>query len=271
VADEENQFLATGPREASSNPPSYPDFAAFATAWTDPPFEYGVNVEGQKCGVYASTLHGGDRQPQADLVDAGVCGLGHSTGVVGVGSRPQDEEGRPRGHGIGVRGRCHGFPHGEGVRGEGEDRGVVGVAFSRRRPVSIGVLGSVKGEPDATLPKELEARGGDAGVVGLGVAGTGVMGWSTGGGTGVMGWSTGAGSAVVGRSTGDGQAGVFSSKRAAQLYLEPGMTRPPREGSAGDLLVTTGAVPTRLPEAKLWFCTRSNDGTTVPAVWKQIA
>ena len=96
MADEDNQFLAVGPREPSSDPPSYPDFAAFATAWTDPPFEFGVNVEGQRCGVYASTLHGGDRQPMPGASGAGVYASGQSTGVFGIAR----EE-----HGIGVRGR----------------------------------------------------------------------------------------------------------------------------------------------------------------------
>jgi len=154
-----------------------------------------------------------------------------------------------------------GHLHGEGVRGEGEHRGVVGVARLRPgEPFHVGVFGAAT-EGDPELPNKLEATGGDAGVVGF----------SASGGTGVLGWSTRAGAAVEGRCDGVGNGGSFASARAAQVHLEPSLTRTPTDGDAGDLLVIDDpSTPARRRQAQLWFCKRSS-APGVSADWVRIA
>jgi hypothetical protein len=76
----EDQFTAIGPIQSGSGAP----FSAFSTRFTDPPFAYGVNVQGKNCGVYANVSNGGNRDIPTDIaIGIGVCGVGDLTGVAG--------------------------------------------------------------------------------------------------------------------------------------------------------------------------------------------
>jgi hypothetical protein len=124
MAELEHRFVATGPTERSTG--SEPDFTAFGTGWIDPQNDYGANVQGRVCGLYADTLHGAvdenNHRQIPDHTQAGVAvfALGDTTGV----------HGETRGDGIGVHGRStHGLDRvegtgrGVGVQGEGAGRG----------------------------------------------------------------------------------------------------------------------------------------------------
>jgi hypothetical protein len=258
MAFEKHQFVATGPREQADQGAPEPAFTAFASGWTDPAFDYGVNVEAGHCGVFGSSLRGGPRVIDQSIdiqPGVGVCGLGDQHGVYGQ-TRELD--------GVGVRGTSYAAPgkgkpaRSLGVLGEGGSAGVVGKASPPEHGQSIdlpaGVVGLVAYRPahdsshphalleKTQLPRDVVPNGG-AGVVGAGVVGRGLVGYS---------------------------------EYAAQLHLHPSkeLSDPPRDGSAGDLLVILDRPEDRgqldRPLASLWFCIQDSDKDKA-ACWRRIA
>lgn len=75
----DDQFTALGPSNTGSGFPR----AAFSTSASD--MVYGVNVAGERCGVYGESLipQGSDRE--ADVTGVGVFGAGENFGVFGKG------------------------------------------------------------------------------------------------------------------------------------------------------------------------------------------
>jgi hypothetical protein len=238
VSETESQFIATGPIETDSDP----HFAAFSTGWTNPEFAYGANVQGGVCGVYASALHGGDRSaPQNVPKGMGVCAIGFRTGVYA-----ETREG-----GVGVRGESLGGPEpGEGVRGIGSVKGVVGITLpttGSEGDFRAGVLGAVNPELEPR-PSAIVRETGDAAVAGVNSArGIGVLGVSE------------VGPALEGRGLHGGPGGRFSSAGGAQIHLRLDLAAPPTEGNAGELLATAASSPISPdPEARLWFCVKGS-------------
>ncbi|HEX5610508.1 MAG TPA: hypothetical protein VFX45_10515 [Solirubrobacterales bacterium] len=248
MAQEDSQFVATGPIETASDP----DFAAFSTGWTNPEFDYGANVQGGICGVYGTALHGGERRaPQNVPKGMGVCAIGIQTGLYA-----ETTEG-----GVGVRAESVGRHSGEGVRGTGNVKGVVGVTEPSRGAEGdfrAGVFGTVNAELEP-LPPAIVREMGDAGVAGV----------SSPRGPGVVGISQ-SGAAIDGRSH-RGPAGLFQSAHAAQIRLHLDLTEPPEQGTAGELLATATSAPISPdPEASLWFCTKGSVPGR-PASWTRLA
>ena len=249
---EDHAFSASGPAESQGGVP----WTGFSTGYSEHhPFEYGANVQGSKCGVYANVFNGGDRTPPPQHSGLGVCGIGRPVGIYGQGERGRaDDKSRPIGvWGLGAENE------GIGVRGEGSGRGVLGIALEGRKAFRAGVAGLI-GEFGHDLPaNSLVRRGGGAGIVGSG--------GRTGPGT--VGLSEGVHPAIVGQSDGKAPGGQFHSGKGAQLHLEPTLTELPWEGTAGDLLAIIDRAE-RFSSAQLFFCTRS-DRAGHAAIWKQLA
>jgi hypothetical protein len=259
----DDQFTATGPSLAGSGFPR----SAFSSKATG--MVYGVNVQGDKAGIYAESV-----SAQTDRESH----LPHGIGVYGVGDL------------FGVFGRVHRASGNAGlaaVAGQHQDGGVamIGVALSRPNRAGTGVAGISHDNTNPpvfqTLPDP--AAGSGTGVYGSSGSGPGVRGTSASG-AGVVGESESAagvrgtsadGAGVVGESQtaagiratgrvgvrGQGSAGpggeFTSADQHAQLHLVPHptggspTTRPiaprehripgsqlPTEGHLGDLLLT---------------------------------
>jgi len=261
MAEEVEQFVATGPIEASTG--SEPDFTAFATGWTEPQHDYGANIQGRTCGVYADTLHGAEDEnhrrqiPGHVPAGVGVCALGYTTGI--HGETCTDGVG-VQGRSTHMRGKIEGSGRGIGVKGEGAGRGVVGVAYPHRaddRGFPVGVLGAIAQALADDLPSDVPEGG--AGVVGFG----GKQ------GTGVVGQSSNDSAGVAGQNVRGGPGAAFSSAEGAQLRLEPTLKALPYEGSVGALLALVDD-DSPDPVASLWFCTRRSTPNR-PACWRRVA
>jgi hypothetical protein len=255
----DDQFTAVGPSLTGSGFPR----AGFSTKASD--MVHGVNVRGEKCGVYGESdvPLPSIREPEIDGV--GVHGFGTKFGV----------SGRATANGIaGVIGR-----HGNnGI-------GVIGAAKSEDQK-GIGVVGISRspglGSPTAPVPDPADGLG--IGVFGTSGKGAGVRGSSKSGeggqfesesgvgatgtsdsGAGVSGRS-GSGIGVTGTSA-QNRGGLFSSAETiAQIQLVPHQQQPktplvelPKNGKVGDLIVirTTGTDPegVSFDFCSLWLCT----------------
>jgi hypothetical protein len=206
----DDQFTATGPAFTGSGFPR----AAFSSRARD--MVYGVNVQGERCGVYGESVRvSGQRESSVDGV--GVYGFGESFGLIGNGNRGLAGV-------LGENNRGRAGVIGAVMRG---GTGVVGV--------SLGSLGNPL-QTFAEVPSPSDGGSGTGvqrvsgsgyGVVGAAEDNAGVVGHSTNSvavwgavqsraGYGVLGESAGN-AAVVGRSSssvgvwGQGNRGILGS------------------------------------------------------------
>ena len=78
----EDQFTATGPAFDGAGFPR----AAFSTNSVGTDSTYGVNVQGESCGVYGeSGIKDSNREATQRTENVGVCGVGLTYGVFGRG------------------------------------------------------------------------------------------------------------------------------------------------------------------------------------------
>src|SRR6266704_3638855 len=167
----DDQFTAVGPPLAGSGKP----FSGFSTSATG--MVYGLNVQGDRCGVYGESLRGeGNRESFNEGV--GVHGSGENFGVVGSGNR-----------GI------------AGVYGQNQS-GRIG-AIGAAAPDGTGVVGASLrsvGNPLATWQTIPSTSSGGSGTGVWGISGTGIgVHGNSESNTGVFGHST-SGFAVHGIS-----------------------------------------------------------------------
>ena len=300
----EDQFTAVGPSLTGSGFPR----AGFSTKASD--MVHGVNVRGEKCGIYGESdvPLPSAREPETDGV--GVHGFGTKFGV----------SGRATANGIaGIIGR-HGN-NGIGVIGavKSEDLKGIGVVGVSRSPglgsptaplpdpadgLGIGVLGTsgkgpgVRGSSQSGEGGQFESESGvgatgtsdsGAGVSGRSGSGVGVIGTSdssigvrgsSDSGTGVSGRS-GSGIGVTGRSASN-RGGLFSSAETiAQIHLIPHRQQPktplaelPKNGRVGDLIVirSTGTDPegVSFDLCSLWLCTPKESSEEESDQWTEV-
>lgn len=270
----EDQFTAVGPSLTGSGFPR----AGFSTKASD--MVHGVNVRGEKCGIYGESdvPLPSAREPETDGV--GVHGFGTKFGV----------SGRATANGIaGIIGR-HGN-NGIGVIGavKSEDLKGIGVVGVSRSPG----LGS----PTAPVPDPADGLG--IGVLGTSGKGPGVRGSSQSGeggqfesesGVGATGTSdsdagvsgrSGSGIGVTGRSASN-RGGLFSSAETiAQIHLVPHRQQPetplaelPKNGRVGDLIVirSTGTDPegVSFDLCSLWLCTPKESSEEESDQWTEV-
>ena len=306
MSTDDGQFIATGGGDIDDGNPIFGFYTDPSKDDDGAQMDYGVNVQGQVCGVYAESLGTpqlmADRKPrllQSYGQHVGVYSIGQSYGVIAecftgngvTGISPYESgagvQGTSTSDQIGVLGLSM---HGNMLK-TGNGAGVQGVSGT-----GVGVRGVSRREIDPDTPlktSDLEpnretddilSKG--IGVEGVSGAGVGVHGQSISS-SGIHGESR-TGPGVTGHS-GSGRGGVFSSTDIAQLQLtpvpahdlRPADLRPaplPADGMPGDFFVRNlpETVPTpdghariRL-RAELWFCVLSASGST-PAEWKQIA
>lgn len=266
----DDQFTATGPPLAGSGFPR----SGFSTRATG--MVYGVNVQGDRAGIYAESVGAAtDRESH----------LPRGIGVYGVGDN------------FGVFGRIHRRQGNAGLAGvvgqhDGAGVGMIGAVLTRNGRGGVGVAGishtSLNPPVFASLPDP--GAGAGTGVFGTSGSGPGVRGTSSSG-AGVVGESrTAAGVRASGRlgvrargSAGPG--GEFTSaEQHAQVRLvpheidgspPPPTTVPPRErrlppnqlprdGKVGDLLLTQHDAAVR---CILWVCVDDSPGQ---ARWAQV-
>ena len=280
----DDQFTAVGPSLTGSGFPR----AGFSTKASD--MVHGVNVRGEKCGVYGESdvPLPSIREPEIDGV--GVHGFGTKFGV----------SGRATANGIaGVIGR-HGN-NGIGVIGavKSEDLKGIGVVGISRSPglgspmaavpdpadgLGIGVFGTsgkgagVRGSSERGEGGQFESESG-VGATGTSDSGAGVSARS-GSGVGVTGTSD-SGAGVSGTSA-KNRGGLFSSaETVAQIRLVPHQQRPktpvaalPTNGSVGDLIVirTTGTDPegVSFDYCSLWLCTPKDPSQEESDQWTEV-
>lgn len=297
MATDDSQFVATGGDSATEDGPNF-------GFYTDPSqddddgaqLNYGVNVQGNVCGIYAESLMTpqtlGERQtPVSGGERVGVYAIGQDHGVMGKAI-----------WGNGVEGTSS-YDSGVGVQGSHDNNrvGVLGFGYhgyenpkkevERENGISIGVLGAsndgkgigVRGvsvktfHPDNPLPdvlvKEEDIDGQGIGVKGESDSGVGIQGHSN------------SGPGVKGESE-KNRGGIFKSTSIAQIQLTPAPLLDPKtpsplpaHGMAGDLfvrLIPDGKVQTPQGDvtriqAELWFCiepTEKSPGD--PVIWKQV-
>ncbi len=264
-----DEFTATGPAQSGSGFP----FSAFSSKATG--MVYGVNVQGDKAGVYGESV-GAATDRQSPIERVGVCGVGDMFGVLGmIHRRPGNPGlagviGQHKGAGVGMIGAALTLPDG---------RGGIGVAGISHTSLNTAEFVSL---PDP-------ARGSGTGVFGTSGKGTGVRGTSASG-SGVVGESrTSAGVRANGRVgvRGEGSAGpggeFTSALQHAQLRLVPHTTggsptptplapkeqrlpanQLPQNGELGDLLLTEHEAAVR---CILWVCVGDTPGH---ARWAQV-
>ena len=290
----DDQFTAVGPSLTGSGFPR----AGFSTKASD--MVHGVNVRGEKCGVYGESdvPLPSIREPEIDGV--GVHGFGTKFGV----------SGRATANGIaGVIGR-HGN-NGIGVIGavKSEDQKGIGVVGISRSPglgsptaavpdpadgLGIGVFGTsgkgagVRGSSQSGEGGQFESESG-VGATGRSDSGIGVTGrsdssigvrGSSDSGVGVTGRSQ-SGIGVIGTSA-TNRGGQFSSAETiAQIHLVPHQQRPntplvelPTNGRVGDLIVirTTGTDPegVTFDYCSLWLCTPKEPSQQESDQWTEV-
>ena len=267
-----DHYTSTGPPNNGSGFPrsSFSNNQQTNTAPRD--FEYGVNVQGQRCGVLGQSIEvdtQGSRHRDSDVTGVGVHGFGENFGVFGNGSR-------------GIAG-----VFGQHLRGRS---GIIGAAMRN----GTGVVGaSVRNmgnplERFRSVPDP--ADGGGTGVFGTSGTGPGVHGSSSEGigvrgtnetGPGVRG-SSSEGIGVHGISERD-RAGLFETRgNVAQIRLQPLRQRTftpklPRNGKVGDLLLirTPSVVGRRFPDRSpdkctLWLCIPKDSSSDDSDRWQQV-
>lgn len=210
-------------------------------------FKYGVNVQGNQCGVYGESVEIlSDRESKVEGV--GVHGFGENFGVIGTGRR-----------GIaGVFGEHN--QGGTGVLGAAIEAGVgvVGASVSNLED-RFKTLHSISDPADGKEDNVVYGKG--IGVFGKSGQGAGVCGSSTNG-AGVLGKSD-QGPGVSAKSNRD-RGGVFESgENIAQIHLVPlqqGAGRPqlPEDGMVGDLLLIRNTEQAgdflSSDQCSLWLC-----------------
>ena len=237
----DDQFTALGPSNTGSGFPR----TAFSTHASD--MVYGVNVAGERCGVYGESALPVPSDREADVEGVGVFGVGKNFGVFGKATPGiAGVFGQHNRSGIGIIGAA--------IRGGG---GVVGA--------SVASLGN----PLSTFaPVPDPADGTGTGVFGTSGAGAGVRGSSRSGEGGQFESGTGVG---VSGSGFEDRGGVFDSgKNVAQIRLVPlNQDTPvailPKNGKVGDLLLIRNTSQNEdgalIDQASLWLCT---PGSSVP-------
>jgi hypothetical protein len=258
----DDQFTATGPPLAGSGFPRS-GFSTLATGMV-----YGVNVQGDKAGLYAESVRAAtDRESHLTSGGIGVYGVGDIFGVFGrIHRRPGNPGvagvvGHHHGAGVGMIGAALTLPDGRG------GIGIAGISHTSLNPPVF-----------ASLPDP--AQGSGTGVFGTSGSGTGVRGTSAGG-SGVVGESrTSAGVRANGRPGGEFRSPV----QHAQVRLVPhrvGGSPPaatpvaprerklprnqlPKDGKIGDLLLTEHDAAVR---CILWVCVADTPGH---ARWAQL-
>jgi hypothetical protein len=287
-----DQFTAVGPpfkgsgvknTGFSTKPMSAATLAIF-NAWrrlfrqpaiTEVNFEYGVNAQGLRCGVYGGNPNI-DAERDSTMDGVGVHGIGENFGVFGNGT-----------------------PGTAGIFGE-HTRGGVGVIGATMRS-GTGVIGASLqniGNPLETFQSIPDPGDGDGdGVFGISGLGTGVRGTSSRGnggsftsvmgdgifgeskeGAGVVGKSD-RGPGVIATSTAD-RGGVFESgPKVAQINLVPrdqAGNRPqlPKDDRVGDLLLIRNRRQVEVgldvisEHCSLWLCTSVSH--IAGADWREI-
>lgn len=263
---EGKRFEATGPNEG---------FGVFGVSGfytkTDPSsaIDFGVNVVGNKIGVYGECIRDVNHQIGRDpgLDGIGVFGIGDKFGIFGNGN--------PRGGLAGVAGiQTHGKVGVFGVSIPGDENhqgnGIVGLSLNHVDPIipfvsipdpatgsGTGVFGS-SGKGSGVRGTSDEGKGGEFGSE----TGIGVKGFSNSGNGGEFRSETGIG--VKGFSKGD-RGGVFESdKKFAQVRLVPSDQRDgprppelPKKGQVGDLMLIRSIVRIKeedIDTCSLWLC-----------------
>ena len=269
----EDQFTATGPAFTGSGFSR----AGFSTNRAGADFTYGVNVQGERCGVYGESVRGGSGKREADVEGVGIYGFGENFGVYGNGNR-----------GI------------AGVYG-GHNRGGVGVLGAAMRDATgvVGVSMSSIGNPLSTFGDSISdpADGSGVGVLGRSGTGAGVQGSSDEGNGGVFSSNTGdgvfgesdSGSGVTGSSESgvgvvgvsrEDRGGVFQSgENVAQIRLATQRQRTrfpqlPQRGKVGDLILiryrTIRIIGGSSPDAcGLWLCV-PKDSSDDSDQWQEV-
>ena len=260
----EDQFTAVGP---SLTGPGFPR-AGFSTKASD--MVHGVNVRGEKCGIYG----------ESDV--------------------PLPSAREPETDGVGV----HGFGTKFGVSGRATANGIAGI-IGRQGNNGIGVIGAVKpedlkgigvvgvsrspslGSPTASVPDPADGLG--IGVLGTSGKGPGVRGSSQSGEGGQFESESGVGATgtsdsdagVSGRSASN-RGGLFSSAETiAQIHLVPPRQQPetplaelPKNGRVGDLIVirSTGTDPegVSFDLCSLWLCTPKESSEEESDQWTEV-
>ena len=255
----DDQFTAVGPSLTGSGFPN----AGFSTHASD--MNHGVNVRGEKCGVYgeSNVPIPSDREPEVNGI--GVHGFGTTFGVSGRATPGgiAGVIGRHGNNGIGVIGAVRSDNlKGIGVIGVSRSPGLGSPTAPVPDPadgLGIGVLGTsgkgpgVRGSSETGEGGQFESRKG-AGVTGTSDSGVGVAGTS------------GSGVGVTGKSA-ENRGGLFSSAETiAQIQLVPHqqqtntpLVKLPTNGKVGDLIVirTTGTdlEGVSFDYCSLWLCT----------------
>lgn len=249
----DDQFTATGPSLTGSGFPR----SGFSTKASD--MVYGVNVQGEFCGVYGESALSAVSDREADINGTGVFGQGERVGLFGHCRR-----------GIaGVFGR-HRMSSGVGT---------IGVAID-----GTGVVGASHSSIDVTHfePPVDPARGNGIGVFGTSGDGAGVRGSSNAGDGGQFESNSGVG--VRGSSTED-RGGVFTSgtpggRPVPQTRLVPFQQREPfpilpQNGKVGDLLMIRNTAPGQRGElidrTSLWLCIPSDPNSEDSDQWQQVS
>src|SRR5688572_276515 len=97
--DREKRYVATGPNQGFT-------IRGVTGFYTDAGLlDFGVNVQGNRCGVYGESFRpGGEPRtpPSGDNENVGVCGVGLTYGVFGQGSQIAGVVGRNVENGAGV-------------------------------------------------------------------------------------------------------------------------------------------------------------------------
>jgi hypothetical protein len=195
----DDQFTATGPPLSGSGFPR----SAFSSRATG--MVYGVNVQGDKAGIYGESVKAATDRESHLPSGIGLYGVGDIYGVFGRIHRRPDNPGHAgvvgqhSGGGIGTIGAVRQVADGPG------GIGVVGISHTSLNP------------PEMQTPPD-PASGSGTGVYGSSGSGAGVRG-TAGSGAGVRGESI-EGDAVVGSSR-SGRGGVFESGGSAQVGLTP--------------------------------------------------
>ena len=271
----EDQFTATGPAFTGSGFPR----AGFSTNRAGADFIYGVNVQGERCGVYGESVKGGSGKRESDVEGVGIHGFGENFGVYGNGTRgiAGVYGGHSRG-GIGVLGAA--------MRGA---TAVVGVSMaSIGNPLST-FRDGMPNPPDGSGVGVFGASGTGAGVRGTSDEGNGGA-FSSNAGDGVFGQSN-SGSGVTGFSesgvgvagvSGEDRGGVFKSgENVAQIRLAPQRQRTrfpqlPRSGKVGDMIMIRHRASriridgsSRGDDCSLWLCI-PKDSSDDSDQWREV-
>jgi hypothetical protein len=284
------RFEATGPNEGS-DPHGVSGFYTNAEH-----LAYGVNVFGDRCGVYGESRTNGSGSPEP-FTRSGVCGRGDIYGVVGQGAQAG-----VTGFGVklsndpplvpGVLGAS--FNDGPGVAGLslsinasdhlGFGTGMVGASNEGAGVVGLSIKTVILRDEESgggwVLPDDNTPADGDGtGVIGASGSGTGVHGHSNSGRGGHFESTTDTG--VYGLSTHD-RGGQFESMAlVAQVRLVPVKQKVltaqlPKNGKVGDMLMIRNTAKNEDGQTEdrcsLWLCvpTLGQPGFEDSSQWQEV-